>query len=60
MSVIDWLLDGEPAIRWQVLRDQVKAAPEDVAAERAQVGHERWGAALLALEGPDGLWDGGA
>jgi hypothetical protein len=60
MSVTDWLLEGDPAIRWQVLRDLGDASPDEVAAERARVEHEGWGARLLALEGPDGLWDGGA
>ena len=60
MDVIDWLLDGDPAIRWQVLRDLTDASPDEVAAERARVEHEGWGARLLALEGADGLWDGGA
>ena len=60
MSDIDWLLDGDPAIRWQVLRDLQAASPADVAAERARVEHEGWGAQLLALEDADGLWDGGA
>ena len=60
MSVIDWLLDGDPALRWQVLRDLADAPAGDVAAERARVEYDGWGARLLALEGPDGLWDGGA
>jgi hypothetical protein len=60
MSVIDWLLDGDPAIRWQVLRDLANASTDDVAAERARVENDGWGARLLALEGTDGLWDGGA
>jgi hypothetical protein len=60
MSVIDWLLDGDPAIRWQVLRDLTDAPPAEVTAERARVEREGWGAQLLALEDPDGLWDGGA
>jgi hypothetical protein len=60
MSPIDWLLDGDPAIRWQVLRDlTTNASPDDVAAERARVEHDGWGARLLALEDPDGLWAGG-
>ena len=59
-SSIDWLLDGDPAIRWQVLRDLTDASPDEVAAERARVEHEGWGARLLALEDADGLWDGGA
>jgi hypothetical protein len=60
VTVIDWLLDSDPAIRWQVLRDLTDASPEEVAAERARVEREGWGARLLALEGADGLWDGGA
>ncbi|HEY5136899.1 MAG TPA: squalene cyclase [Candidatus Nanopelagicales bacterium] len=60
MSEIDWLLEGDPAIRWQVLRDLEDAPAADVAVERARVEREGWGARLLALEDPDGLWDGGA
>jgi hypothetical protein len=60
MTVLDWLLDADPAIRWQVLRDLVNAPAEVVAAERARVATEGWGAKLLALQGEDGQWDGGA
>jgi hypothetical protein len=60
MSVIDWLLSGDPSIRWQVLRDLTGASADEVAAERARVEHEGWGARLLALEDDDGLWAGGA
>jgi len=60
VRVIDWLLEGDPAIRWQVLRDLTNASAGEVAAERARVEHDGWGARLLALEDPDGLWDGGA
>lgn len=60
MDVIDWLLSGDPAIRWQVMRDLTDASAEDVAAERARVEHEGWGARLLAAEDADGLWAGGA
>jgi len=60
MNVVDWLLDGDPGIRWQVLRDLTGAPPEDVAAERARVEHEGWGARLLALQDADGHYDGGA
>jgi hypothetical protein len=60
MSVVDWLLEGDPAIGWQVLTDLENAPPDEVAAVRSRVEHDGWGAQLLALEGPDGLWDGGA
>jgi hypothetical protein len=60
MSVIDWLLDSDPAIRWQVLRDLVREPVHVVAGERARVASEGWGARLLALQGEDGQWAGGA
>jgi hypothetical protein len=56
MTVIDWLLDADPAIRWQVMRDLTNEPAEAVAAERARVATEGWGARLLALQEPDGLW----
>jgi hypothetical protein len=60
VTVLDWLLDSDPAVRWQVLRDLVDAAPEVVQAERARVVDEGWGAALLAARDDDGQWAGGA
>ena len=56
MDVIDWLLDGDPAIRWQVLRDLTDAAPATVAAERSRVAREALGAEILARQDPDGSW----
>jgi hypothetical protein len=60
MNVLDWLLDSDPSIRWQALRDLVHAPAQVVAAERARVATEGWGARLLALQGDDGTWAGGA
>ena len=60
MTTLDWLLDSDPAIRWQVLRDVVHAPAEVVAVERTRVVNEGWGARLLALQGEDGQWAGGA
>jgi hypothetical protein len=60
MTVLDWMLDSDPSIRWQALRDLVDAPAEVVAAERARVATEGWGARLLALQGEDGQWEGGA
>jgi hypothetical protein len=60
MNAMNWLRDSDPAIRWQVLRDLDGAPPGEVAAERALVERQGWGARLLALAGPDGLWAGGA
>ena len=58
--VITWLLDSDPAIRWQVLRDLTAAPAEAVAAERARVATAGLGARLLALQEADGRWGGAA
>ncbi len=59
MDVVDWLLDSDPSIRWQVMRDLTDTADDVVAAERSRVATEGWGARLLALQEPGGQWDGG-
>ncbi len=58
MTVIDWLLDSDPAIRWQVMRDLAHEPADVIAAERSRIATEGWGARLLALQAPDGLWAG--
>ncbi len=60
MNALDWLLAADPGIRWQALRDLTDAPADQVAAERARVATEGWGAQLLALRRDDGLWDTGA
>ena len=59
-SVIDWLLDSDPSILWQVMRDLTDAPAHEVAAERARIATEGWGVRLLALQGADGRWGGAA
>jgi hypothetical protein len=54
--VLDWLLAGDPAIRWQTLHDLTAAPAAEVAAERARVATSGAGAQLLALQGADGRW----
>ena len=58
--MLDWLLDTDPAIRWQVMRDLMHGPADPVVAERARIATEGWGAKLLALQGPQGLWGGAA
>ncbi|WP_108664518.1 squalene cyclase [Euzebya rosea] len=59
-DTVGWLLDSDPALRWQVERDLLHA-PDDVwQATRAKVATEGFGARLLALQDPDGQWAGGA
>src|SRR5271170_1033688 len=56
---IKWLLDSDPAIRWQVMSDLTSEAPNAIAAERSRVATEGWGAQLLAAQSAAGSWPGG-
>jgi hypothetical protein len=56
---VEWLLAGDPAVRWQAMRDLAGAGRAAVARERARVATEGWGAQLLAKQGRDGMWAGG-
>ncbi len=53
-----WLLDSDPSIRWQVMRDLTDDTPDAIAAERSRVATEGWGAELLAAQSPSGKWGG--
>jgi hypothetical protein len=55
---LKWLLDSDPAIRWQVMRDLTSEAPGTISAERSRVATEGWGARLLSLQSPAGHWGG--
>jgi hypothetical protein len=59
-SVIQWLLDSDPSIRWQVMQDLIDAPADEVAVERARIASEGLGARLLAIQGMDGAWAGTA
>jgi hypothetical protein len=59
-TVIDWLLDSDPSIRWQVMRDVLDAPESQWTAERAKVATTGWGARLLSYEDEDGQWAGGS
>ena len=56
VEIVDWLLDSDPAVRWQTMRDLTDAAPTAIATERARVPHEGIGAQILACQGTDGAW----
>jgi len=53
-----WLLDSDPAIRWQVMKDLTDAAPDEIAAERSRVATQGWGSQLLSIQSPAGHWGG--
>jgi len=56
MDSVDWLLDSDPAIRWQAMRDLTDASPAAIDAERARVAREGIGAEILARQESDGAW----
>jgi hypothetical protein len=55
-AVVAWLMEGDPAIRWQVMRDLLGRGESSWARERRRVAREGWGRALLAARNPDGHW----
>jgi hypothetical protein len=59
-ALLDWMLDADPALRWQVERDLAGAPPEVWEATRTRVATEGFGARLLERQDPDGQWAGGA
>jgi hypothetical protein len=59
-SAIDWLLDSDPSIRWQAMRDLLDTPESEWTVERAKVETEGWGARLLSYQDEDGQWAGGA
>jgi hypothetical protein len=60
LRVLDWLLDSDPALRWQVERDLLRTEPEVWQTTRVRVATEGFGARLLEKQDPDGQWAGGA
>ncbi len=58
-DIRDWLLEGDPSVRWRALHHLDGADQRLVVAERARVADEGWGACLLAEQSEDGTWGGG-
>lgn len=55
-STIEWLLEGDAAVRWQVMGDLLDEPDHVITAERARVATTGWGARLLAHQDPEGTW----
>ena len=56
MDTISWLLDSDPAISWQAMRDLTDASPAAITAMRARVAHDGIGAEILSSQASDGSW----
>ena len=59
-ALLNWMLDSDPALKWQVERDLAGAPSERWEATRARIRTEGFGAQLLSRQDPDGQWAGGA
>lgn len=59
VDTIEWLLQSDPAISWQAMRDLTDASPEAIAAQRARIPQMGLGAKILAQQGEDGSWHRG-
>ncbi|KAA3659180.1 MAG: hypothetical protein DWQ10_09405 [Calditrichaeota bacterium] len=53
---IRWLLEGDPAIRYQTLRDLTDADSKAIEAEQAQILKQGWGKRLIDLQQENGTW----
>lgn len=58
-QVIDWLLDGDPSIRWQVYADLLNPDEQTIWKERKKITTEGWGSRLLSLQDEAGTWANG-
>lgn len=59
LAVLEWLMQGDPAIRWQVMRDLLDAPEAEWQAERMKTAKEGWGSAFMSYQAEDGIWGGG-
>jgi hypothetical protein len=58
-NILKWLLEADPAIRWQTLRDLSDANQKLIKIERTKVAQQGWGAKILAIQEPSGQFGGG-
>ncbi len=59
-ETIEWMLDSDPALKWQVERVILGLPESEWQKTRALTATEGIGARLLALQDEDGQWAGGA
>lgn len=59
-TTADWLMDSDPALRWQVEKDLLGLDQEVWQKTKSLTGLEGFGARLLQLQDADGTWAGGA
>lgn len=58
-DIIDWLMQGDPVIRWQTMRDLCDRPEDEWQAERSRIVKSGWGAQFLECLQSDGTWPEG-
>ena len=58
-EVINWLLEGDPSIKWQTLRNLCSVPESEIEKERSKIESEGWGKRLLSFQDPSGTWNNG-
>ncbi len=58
-SIIQWLLKGDPSIRWQTLRDLTDMPINECEKEQNNIANKGWGANLLSKQDSNGVWGSG-
>lgn len=58
-DTVRWLLEGDPAVQWQVEHALLDRSPRTWKATQRKVAREGWGAQLLALRSAKGTWGNG-
>ena len=55
-KIIDWLMNSDPAIRWQIMSDLLNTQITEILIERKKIETQGWGAKLLSFQDGDGKW----
>jgi hypothetical protein len=58
-QLLEWLLEGDPVIRWQVMRDLLEEPEAVWRAEQERLPDYGWGAEFLHHQLPNGSWPKG-
>lgn len=58
-ATIDWLLKGDPSIKYQTKRDLLEIPDQELESLQNKIQHEGWGKRFLSFQEESGMWGGG-
>lgn len=56
-NIIEWLIDGDPSIKYQTYRDLLNKPGKECAKERKNINQNGWAQKLLSYQGENYLWN---